>query len=277
MSLRLHKPITPGMRGSTSLTWEGVSVNTRRKSLSRILVKNSGRNAAGKVTVRHQGGQHKRFLRIIDWKRDLKNIAAKVISIEYDPNRTANIACLQYANGEKRYILTPDGLTLGRTVMSGEFAPLLVANAFPLASIPSGTMIHNIEIIPGKGAQMVRGAGTAAIVSGFEDAWALVKLPSGEVRRFKPTCMATIGQLSNPEWKNVNLGKAGRKIHMGIRPTVRGTAQNPRSHPHGGGEGRSGEGMHPKTPWGKPARGNRTRAKAKYSNKFLVTRRKSKT
>lgn len=277
MSLRLHKPITPGMRGSTSLTWEGVSVNTRRKSLSRILVKNSGRNAAGKVTVRHQGGQHKRFLRIIDWKRDLKNIAAKVISIEYDPNRTANIACLQYANGEKRYILAPDGLTLGRTVMSGEFAPLLVANALPLASIPSGTMIHNIEIIPGKGAQMVRGAGTAAIVSGFEDAWALVKLPSGEVRRFKPTCMATIGQLSNPEWKNVNLGKAGRKIHMGIRPTVRGTAQNPRSHPHGGGEGRSGEGMHPKTPWGKPARGNRTRAKAKYSNKFLVTRRKSKT
>lgn len=277
MSLRLHKPITPGMRGSTSLTWEGVSVNTRRKSLSRILVKNSGRNAAGKVTVRHQGGQHKRFLRIIDWKRDLKNIAAKVISIEYDPNRTANIACLQYANGEKRYILAPDGLTLGRTVMSGEFAPLLVANALPLASIPSGTMIHNIEIIPGKGAQMVRGAGTAAIVSGFEDAWALVKLPSGEVRRFKPTCMATIGQLSNPEWKNVNFGKAGRKIHMGIRPTVRGTAQNPRSHPHGGGEGRSGEGMHPKTPWGKPARGNRTRAKAKYSNKFLVTRRKSKT
>lgn len=277
MSLRLHKPITPGMRGSTSLTWEGVSINTRRKSLSRILVKNSGRNAAGKVTVRHQGGQHKRFLRIIDWKRDLKNMAAKVISIEYDPNRTANIACLQYANGEKRYILAPDGLTLGRTVMSGEFAPLLVANALPLASIPSGTMIHNIEIIPGKGAQMVRGAGTAAIVSGFEDAWALVKLPSGEVRRFKPTCMATIGQLSNPEWKNVNFGKAGRKIHMGIRPTVRGTAQNPRSHPHGGGEGRSGEGMHPKTPWGKPARGNRTRAKAKYSNKFLVTRRKSKT
>lgn len=265
------------MRGSSSLSWAGVSTNTRRKGLSRLLVKKSGRNAAGKVTVRHQGGRHKRFLRIIDWKRDLKNVAAKVISIEYDPNRTANIACLQYANGEKRYILAPEGLTVGRTVMSGEFAPLLVGNALPLASIPSGTMIHNLEIVPGKGAQVARGAGIAALVSGFEDAWALVKLPSGEVRRFRPTCLATIGQLSNPEWKNVNFGKAGRKIHMGIRPTVRGTAQNPRSHPHGGGEGRSGEGMHPKTPWGKPARGNRTRARAKYSNKYLVTRRKSKS
>lgn len=277
MSLKLHNPITPGMRGSSSLNWDDVSVNTRRKGMSRILAKNSGRNATGKVTVRHQGGRHKRFLRIIDWKRDLKNVTSKVVSIEYDPNRTANIACLQYSNGELRYILAPDGLEVGRTVVSGEFAPLLIGNALPLASIPSGTLIHNVEIIPGKGAQMVRGAGVAATVSGFEEEFALVKLPSGEVRRFKLNCMATIGQLSNPEWKNVNFGKAGRKINMGIRPTVRGTAQNPRSHPHGGGEGRSGEGMHPKTPWGKPARGNRTRAKAKYSNKYLVNRRKSKT
>ena len=194
--------------------------------------------------------------------------------MEYDPNRTANLALLQYEDGERKYILAPEGLQVGQQIMNGEAAPLVVGNNLPLANIPVGTLIHNLELAPGKGAQMVRSAGSAANIMGFEEEYALVKLPSGEIRRFKPSCRATIGQLGNIEWKNISLGKAGRKRHMGIRPTVRGTAQNPRSHPHGGGEGRSGEGMPPKTPWGKPARGKRTRKRAKFSNKFIVQRRK---
>ena len=240
----------------------------------RILPKKSGRNDSGQVTTRHQGDREKRFYREIDWKRSKKSVNAKVVALEYDPNRTANIALLQYEDGEKCYILAPEGLNVGQKISNGESAPLTIGNSLPLINIPVGTPIHNLEIIPGKGAQLVRSAGSVASITGFEEAFALVKLPSGEIRRFNPACIATIGQLGNSEWKNVNLGKAGRSRHMGIRPTVRGTAQNPHSHPHGGGEGRSGEGMHPKTPWGKSARGNRTRSKSKHSNYLIVQRRK---
>jgi len=270
----MYKPITAGMRFSSGLDYSMLTHKKTRKKLFRILTKKSGRNNTGIVTTRHQGAREKRFLREIDWKRNKDGIAARVVALEYDPNRTANIALIQYANGEKSYILAPEGLKPGQQVMSGETAPLSPGNTLPLSGIPVGTLIHNLEVLPGKGAQIVRSAGSAASIMGFEETSALVKLPSGEIRRFGPTCRATIGQLGNVEWKNVNLGKAGRKRHMGIRPTVRGTAQNPRSHPHGGGEGRSGEGMHPKTPWGKSARGTRTRKKSRYSNKYLVSRRK---
>jgi len=256
------------------LDYSVLSKKKREKSLSSILSKKSGRNSTGKVTVRHQGAREKRFLREIDWKREKNDIPATVVAIEYDPNRTSNIALLQYRDGERRYILAPEGLSVGGVVMSGEAAPLTAGNSLPLVNIPVGTPIHGIEIFPGKGAQMVRTAGAAATIMGFEEAFALVKLPSGEIRRFRMNCKATIGQLGNTEWKNINFGKAGRKRHMGIRPTVRGTAQNPRSHPHGGGEGRSGEGMHSKTPWGKSARGTRTRNKMKYSQNLIVQRRK---
>ncbi len=274
MALKIYKPVTPGMRFSTGLDFSILSGDKPEKSLVRILPKNSGRNSTGKVTTRHQGQREKRFLRDIDWKRNKDGMAAKVLTIEYDPNRTANIALILYPDGEKRYILAPEGMKAGQSVMSGDAAPLTIGNSLPMSGIPVGTPVHNLEIVPGKGAQMARSAGSSATIMGFEEAFALVKLPSGEIRRFLPTCRATIGQLGNMEWKNVNLGKAGRKRHMGIRPTVRGTAQNPSSHPHGGGEGRSGEGMHPKTPWGKPARGKRTRNKSKFSNKFIAQRRK---
>ena len=198
----------------------------------------------------------------------------RVVAIEYDPNRTADVALIQYADGARKYILAPDGMKAGQRVVSGEAAPLTAGNALPLKAIPVGTMIHCLEVTVGRGAKLVRGAGGAAVIQGFEEGWALVKLPSGEIRRIRPEAYATIGQIGNLVWKNVNLGTAGRKRHMGIRPTVRGTAQNPRSHPHGGGEGRSGEGMHPKTPWGRSARGNRTRNKFKYSHKMVVQRRK---
>lgn len=244
------------------------------KSLRFTLSKKSGRNATGVVTTRHQGGRRKRFLRLIDWRRDKRDMPAKVATIEYDPNRTADIALVMYQDGERRYILAPMGLAVGQNIMASELAPLTIGNALPLKAIPVGTLVHSIEIVPGRGGQMVRGAGGMAVISGFEENNALVKLPSGEVRRFLPNAYATIGQLGNSEWKNVNFGKAGRKRNMGIRPTVRGTAQNPRSHPHGGGEGRSGEGMHPKTPWGKSARGTITRNKKKYSRGTIVTRRK---
>lgn len=251
--------------------------HAKAKHLRKILPKNSGRNAIGHVTVRHQGGRHKRYLRVIDWKRDKRDITAQVVAIEYDPNRTADVALLQYKDGQRRYILAPMGLRVGQILVSSETAPLTVGNTLPLRAIPVGTLVHNLEIIPGKGAQLARSAGSAAVVAGFENDWALVKLPSGEVRRFALTAQATIGQLGNADWKNQILGKAGRSRRMGIRPTVRGTAQNPHSHPHGGGEGRSGEGMHPKTPWGKSARGNRTRKRQKYSTRLIAQRRKSKT
>lgn len=274
MAIKIFKKTTPGRRLASGLDRSHLTKGKKQKSLSFIKKQRSGRNNDGRVTVRHQGGHHKQFYRVIDWKRDKKDMAAKVASIEYDPNRTTDIALIQYPDGEKRYILAPEGLTVGQFVQSGELAPVTVGNALPLKAIPSGTLVHNLEILPGRGAQIVRGAGNSAIISGFEDKFALVKLPSGEIRRFDPECLATIGQLGNSDWKNVNFGKAGRRRHLGIRPTVRGTAQNPHSHPHGGGEGRSGEGMHPKTPWGKPARGNRTRSRKHYSNKLIVNRRK---
>jgi large subunit ribosomal protein L2 len=274
MALKIHKPVTHGTRFMSGLDYSVLTKRKPSRSLISILPKVSGRNSSGEITTRHQGSREKRFLREIDWKRTKEDQTAKVETIEYDPNRTANIALLGYQDGLKTYILAPEGLSVGQHLMSGEAAPLTPGNTLPLSAIPVGTVVHNIEITPGKGAQMARSAGASATVMGFEEAWALIKLPSGEIRRFLPQCRATIGQLSNVDWKNVSLGKAGRKRHMGIRPTVRGTAQNPRSHSHGGGEGRSGEGMHPKTPWGKSARGNRTRNKFKFSNKFIVTRRK---
>lgn len=245
------------------------------KSLTIILPKNSGRDVAGHVSMRHQGGRHKRYYRIIDWKRDKVGVAAKVVSIEYDPNRTSQIALLSYADGEKRYIVAPLGLEIGATVVSSDTADIKPGNSLMLGAMPVGTLVHNIEIKPGRGAQMIRSAGSAAVVLARDGNAVQLKLPSGETRVFASACRATVGQIGNVEHKNEFIGKAGRTRHMGIRPTVRGVAQNPRSHPHGGGEGRSGIGMSsPKSPWGKHTLGKKTRSKKKYSNKFILQRRK---
>lgn len=244
------------------------------KKLKRILPKKSGRDVSGKITVRHHGGRQKRFLREIDFKRDKKDIWGQVEEIEYDPNRNADIALICYIDGERRYILAPSELKEEQKIIASEAAPLEVGNALPLGKIPVGSQIHNIEIRPGKGGQMVRGAGAAAVVQGKEEGYILVKLPSSEIRRFKPEAYATLGQVGRVEARTERIGKAGRKRRMGKRPTVRGTAQHPGSHPHGGGEGRSGVGMkYPKTPYGKPAVG-KTRKKKKYSDKLIVKRRK---
>ncbi|OGC93162.1 50S ribosomal protein L2 [Candidatus Amesbacteria bacterium RIFCSPHIGHO2_02_FULL_47_9] len=274
MGLKVYRPTSPGSRFSSVPDYSELDSKRPHKKLVFILPKRSGRNSTGKVTVRHQGGREKRFYREIDWKRNKRNIAGIVETLEYDPNRSANIALIKYEDGERRYILSPDNVTVGTKIMASENAPLTSGNALPLKAIPVGTLIHAVEIFPGKGAQVARGAGVAAVVTGFEESHALIKLPSGEIKRFNPESYATVGQVGNTDWKNVQWGKAGRKRHLGIRPTVRGTAQNPRSHPHGGGEGRSGEGMNPKTPWGKPARGKKTRSKFKFSNYLLVQRRK---
>jgi len=243
--------------------------------LKTIKKKNSGRNNTGQVVVRHQGGEHKRFLRRIDFRRD-KAVSAKVVAIEYDPNRTSDIALLHYTDGEKRYILSPIGLQIGDTVVAGKDVDINPGNALPLFAIPIGTIVHNIELTPGKGGQMARGAGTGAIVAAKEGEHVHLRLPSGEVRRVHGRSMATVGQVGNVNWKNEVIGTAGRKRRMGIRPSVRGVAQNPRSHPHGGGEGRSGIGMHtPKTYAGRPAVG-KTRKPKKYSNKNILQRRKNK-
>lgn len=242
--------------------------------LKRILQKHSGRGVSGSVTVRHQGGRAKRFLRDIDFRRDKKDIWGKVIDIQYDPNRTADIALVVYEDGEKRYILSPNGLTIGQKVISSEVAPVEVGNSLPLGKIPIGTPIHNIEISKGKGGQMVKSAGSVAVLQGNEGGWVLVKLPSGEIRRFDPGAYATVGQIGRLDAKARNFGKAGRKRWMGIRPTVRGVAMHPAAHPHGGGEGRSSVGLkYPKTVYGKKAVGN-TRTKNKYSNRLIVSRRK---
>ncbi len=244
------------------------------KRLKTLLSKKSGRNSEGKITVRHQGGRAKRFLREVDFKRDKKDVWGKVYSIEYDPNRSANIALVIYEDGEKRYILAPLGLKEGDRVISSERAPLNLGCSLPLAKIPIGSQVHNIEIKPGKGGQIAKSAGAAAVIQGIEGTYMLVKLPSSEVRRFKKECWATIGQLGNIELKTRNLGKAGRKRWMGIRPSVRGVAMHPNAHPHGGGEGRSGIGLkYPKTVYGKPAVGI-TRRKRKYSDKLIVKHRK---
>ena len=248
---------------------------TTPKSLTIILPKNSGRDVSGHVAMRHQGGRHKRFYRIIDWKRDKPGVAAKVVSIEYDPNRTSQIALLNYRDGEKRYIVAPVGLEIGATVISSDKADIKPGNSLTLAAMPVGTLVHNIEIKPGKGAQMVRGAGNSATLMNKEEKYALIKLPSGEQKRIELKCYATVGSLGNVDRKNRVFGKAGAKRHIGVRPTVRGVAQNPHSHPHGGGEGRSGIGMpSPKSPWGKKTLGKKTRLKKKYSNRLIIKKRK---
>ncbi len=244
------------------------------KRLKTIKKKHSGRDASGQVVVRHQGGQHKRFLRQIDFKRDKFGVVGKVVAIEYDPNRTCDIALIQYTDGDKRYILVPQGLKENDTISSGKGVDVTIGNAMPLIDVPAGSIVHNIELTPGKGGQLARGAGTGAIVSSKEGGFVFLKLPSGEIRRVQGKAMATIGQVGNVDWKNEVIGKAGRARHMGRRPTVRGVAQNPRSHPHGGGEARSGIGMkYPKTYAGRKAVG-KTRRPKKYSDKYIVAKRK---
>ncbi|MFC1626600.1 50S ribosomal protein L2 [Patescibacteria group bacterium] len=247
------------------------------KRLKVLLPKHSGRDNTGQIAVRHHGGRQKRFYRIIDWKRNKDGVPAKVVQVEYDPNRTAEIALLQYADGERRYIIAPEGLEINQLIMSGEAAGFHVGNAMQLKMIPIGTIIHNIEIRPGKGAQMVRSAGSSARVLAKDEDKIHLKLSSGEVRIFHSSCKATIGQIGNVDWKNQVIGSAGRNRRLGKRPTVRGVAQNPSSHPHGGGEGKSGIGMpSPKSPWGKKTLGKRTRKRKKYSDKVILTRRKKR-
>ncbi|HLE49295.1 MAG TPA: 50S ribosomal protein L2 [Patescibacteria group bacterium] len=244
------------------------------KKLKRILAKQSGRDFSGRVRVRHQGGRQKRFYRVVDWKRDKKDVWAQVVAIEFDPNRNAYLAAVKYEDGELRYVLAPLGIEVGSKLISSEVAPIESGNHLPLSKIPVGTQVHNIEIRPGKGGQIVKGAGSVAVIQGKETDYVLLKLPSGEVRRFVNNCWATVGQVGNIEARSVRIPNAGTKRRMGIRPTVRGTAQHPNSHPHGGGEGRSGIGLkHPKTPWGKSAVG-KTRNKRKYSNNLIIEHRK---
>ena len=273
MALKIYRPTSPGRRGMSGYTFDEITKDKPEKSLLLPLKKRAGRNNRGKITVRHRGGGAKRRLRIIDFKRDKLDIPGRVAAIEYDPNRSARIALIYYADGEKRYILAPVGLKVGDTVMSGSSAEIRPGNAMPLKSMPTGTEIHNIELQKGKGGQMVRSAGNSAQLMVKEGEYALIRLPSGEIRRVRSECLATIGQIGNVEHQNINLGKAGRKRHMGWRPTVRGSAMTPRDHPHGGGEGRSPIGLPgPKTPWGKPALGYKTR-KPKASDRMIVKRR----
>ena len=274
MAIKKRKPVSPGQRFASYFDYSQVE-GKPEKSLIQILPKHSGRNASGKITTRHRGGRQKRFLRQIDFKRNKDDIPAKVVSLEYDPNRTANIALLVYQDGEKRYILAPEGLRIGSQVISGEKAEIKVGNALPLEKIPVGTMVHNVELVAGKGGQLIRSAGAGVTIANKESGYAVLKLPSGEQRKVPLACRATIGQVSNVELKMVKLGKAGRKRHLGIRPTVRGVVQHPGSHPHGGGEGRSGIGMpSPKSPWGKKTLGKKTRKRKKYSDKLIIKRRK---
>lgn len=276
MAIKLYKPTSPGRRGMSVSTFEEITRSTPERSLLRPLRERAGRNNIGRVTVRHRGGGHKRMYRVIDFKRDKQGIPGRVTSIEYDPNRSARIALVTYADGEKRYILAPLGLKVGTQLMSGPEAEIRVGNTLPLRNIPLGTMVHNVELQPGKGGQMARSAGTAAQVMAKEGDYAQLRLPSGEVRKVALSCMATIGQVGNTDHANINLGKAGRKRWLGWRPTVRGSAMDPNSHPHGGGEGRTPIGMPgPKTPWGKPALGYKTR-KNKRTEKYIVRRRGSK-
>ena len=277
MAIRVYKPTSPARRFMSVLTFEEVTKTTPEKSLLESKKKNAGRNKQGKITVRHQGGGNKVKYRVIDFKRNKDGIPAKVAGIEYDPNRTAFIALLNYADGEKRYILAPIDLKTGDTVISGEGADIKPGNALPLANIPVGTVIHNIELYPGKGAQLVRSAGVAAQLMAKENGMATVRLPSGEYRKVRLNCIACIGQVGNVDHANIAVGKAGRKRHMGIRPTVRGSVMNPCDHPHGGGEGKAPVGRPgPVTPWGKPAMGYKTRKKKNATDKFIVKRRNAK-
>lgn len=277
MGIKTYNPYTPSRRHMTSSDFSEITCSTPEKSLVVSLKKNAGRNNQGKITVRHQGGGSRRKYRIIDFKRKKDGIPAVVKTIEYDPNRTANIALICYTDGEKAYILAPNGLEVGQTVMNGEGAEIKVGNCLPLANIPVGSQIHNIELYPGKGGQLVRSAGNSAQLMAKEGKFATLRLPSGEMRMVPIICRATMGQVGNIDHELVTIGKAGRKRHMGIRPTVRGSVMNPNDHPHGGGEGRTGIGRPgPVTPWGKPALGLKTRKKKKQSNKLIMRRRDGK-
>ena len=277
MAIKKYNPTTPGLRGMTVSTFEEITCDTPEKSLTVTLKKHSGRNARGKITVRHRGGGYRPKYRIIDFKRNKDGVPGTVTTIEYDPNRSANIALINYADGEKRYIIAPNKLSVGDVIESGAEADIKVGNALPLANIPVGTVIHNVELKPGKGGQMVRSAGNGAQLMAKEGNFAQVRLPSGEVRRVRIECRATVGEVGNLDHQNIQIGKAGRKRHMGIRPTVRGSVMNPNDHPHGGGEGKAGIGrVSPVTPWGKPALGYKTRKKNKKSDKYIVKRRNEK-
>ncbi|MBQ7095970.1 MAG: 50S ribosomal protein L2 [Clostridia bacterium] len=277
MAMKTYKPTSPARRQMTNVDYSCLSKDAPERSLLTTLKKNAGRNSYGRITVRHQGGGNKVKYRIIDFKRNKMDVPAKVTSIQYDPNRTAFIALLQYEDGEKSYIICPEGLKVGDTVISSAAADIKPGNALPLESIPVGTVIHNVELYPGKGAQLVRSAGNSAQLMAKENGYAQVRLPSGEVRLVRLNCMAVIGVVSNGEHANVSIGKAGRKRHMGIRPTVRGSVMNPCDHPHGGGEGKSPIGRSgPVTPWGKPALGYKTRSKKNKTDKFIVKRRNAK-
>ncbi|MCD7784295.1 MAG: 50S ribosomal protein L2 [Oscillospiraceae bacterium] len=277
MAIKSYKPTTNGRRGMTVTDYSGLSKVKPERSLLEPKKKTAGRNSYGRITVRHHGGGERKKYRVIDFKRDKTGMDAKVLTLEYDPNRSAHIALVQYEDGEKRYIIAPNGLNVGDTVRAGADADIKPGNALPLMNIPVGTFIHNIELYPGKGAQLVRSAGNMAQLMGRENDKVLVRLPSGEMRYVPANCMATVGQVGNIDHENVHLGKAGRKRHMGVRPTVRGSVMNPNDHPHGGGEGKSPVGRpSPVTPWGKPTMGYKTRKKKNRTDKFIVKRRNAK-
>ena len=277
MAIKKYKPTTPGRRGMSSLSFEEITSTSPERSLLEPLSKKGGRNNTGRITTRHQGGGHKRQYRVIDFKRNKDNIPAKVATIEYDPNRSANIALLNYADGEKRYILAPKGMQVGQTIVSGEAVDIKVGNAMELRNIPEGTFVHNVELKPGKGGQLARSAGVSAQILGSEGRYTILRLASGEVRKVLSNCRATIGTVGNEDHSLVNLGKAGRSRWMGIRPTVRGSVMNPNDHPHGGGEGRTPVGRKsPMTPWSKKAMGVKTRKAKKASTKLITRRRNGK-
>jgi large subunit ribosomal protein L2 len=277
MPVKKYKPVTPGTRGMTGYTFDEITKSTPERSLLVPLRKSGGRNAHGRVTVRHRGGGHRRFIRLVDFKRNKHNIPAKVTAIEYDPNRTARLALLSYADGEKRYIIAPVDIKVGDVISSGPTVEIRSGNALPISSIPVGTMIHNIEVQEGRGGQLVRSAGGSAQLLAKEGDFAQVRMPSGEVRLIRQACYATIGQVGNLDHSNVKLGKAGRKRHLGVRPSVRGSAMTPRDHPHGGGEGRQSIGLPgPKSPWGKPTLGYKTR-RNKKTDQYIVRRRSKKS
>ena len=278
MSIKEFNPTSPGRRGMSAVTKEGLAPNKPEKKLVSSLQQSGGRNNTGRTTVRYRGGGHKRLYRIIDFKRNKVGIPAKVASLEYDPNRTARIALLNYADGEKRYILAPHGLLVGDTVQSGSQVDVRTGNALPLMEMPLGVVIHNIEMRPGKGAQLARSAGVSAQVMGREGVYVQIRLASGEMRKILGTCMATVGQVGNLDHNNINVGKAGRSRWMGTRPHVRGVVMNPVDHPHGGGEGKSGQGNpHPVSPWGQPTKGYKTRKKKNPTSKMIIVRRKKKS
>ena len=273
MPLRNYRPTSPGLRQMTRSTFDEITTDQPHRPLTEKVLRRAGRNSQGKLTVRHQGSGHKRLYRVIDWKRDKPGVPARIATVEYDPNRSARIGLLHYADGDKRYMLLPHGLRVGDSVISGPDVEARVGNALPLSRIPLGTQIHNVELRAGRGGQIVRSAGSAAQLLAKEGDFATIRLPSGEVRRVRADCMATVGQVSNLDHENQKIGKAGRARHLGRRPQVRGSVMTPRDHPHGGGEGKAPTGMPPKTPWGKPAMGLRTRSRKKASNTMIVRRR----